>query len=99
MIVTNSRNEKRRFSKEVVQDVYNAFQEYIGKKIAKDESKRIIGDIYQKHNILHNQKEITAKVNQQTIEVYFKVTQHNREKPNKWKIEYLLPQFEELLQE
>ena len=98
-ILADCRNEKRRLSKEVVADVYNAFQEYIGKKIAKDESKRIIGEIYQKHNILHNQKEITAKVNQQTIEVYFKVTPQNREKPNAWRIEYLLPKFEELLQE
>ncbi len=98
-ILADCRNEKRRLSKEVVTDIYNAFQEYIGKKIAKDESKRIIEEIYQKHNILHNQKEITAKVNQQTIEVYFKVIPQNREKPNAWRIEYLLPQFNELIQE
>lgn len=98
-IVADSRNEKRRFSKEVVQDIYNAFQKYIGQKIAKEECTEIVREIYKKHNILHNQKDINAKVNQQTIGEYFKVTPQNREKPNKWRIEHLLPQFEELIQE
>ena len=98
-IVTNSRNENRRFSKEVIQDIYNVFQKHIGQKIAKEECKEIVGEIYKKHNILHNQKDINAKVNQQTIGEYFKVAPQNSKKPNKWRIEYLLPQFEELIQE
>lgn len=98
-IVADSRNEKRRFSKEVVQDVYNLFQKHIGQKIAKEECKEIVREIYKKYNILHNQKDIKAKVNQQTIGEYFKVTPQNSEKPNKWRIEHLLPQFEELIQE
>lgn len=98
-IVADSRNEKRRFSKEVIQDIYNVFQKHIGQKIAKEESKEIVGEIYKKHNILHNQKDIKAKVSQQTIGEYFKVAPQNSEKPNKWRIEYLLPQFNEALQE
>lgn len=98
-IVADSRNEKRRFSKEVIQDIYNVFQKHIGQKIAKEECKEIVGEIYKKHNILHNQKDIKAKVSQQTIGEYFKVAPQNSEKPNKWRIEYLLPQFNEALQE
>ena len=75
------------------------FQKHIGQKIAKEECTEFVREIYKKHNIIHNQKDIKAKVNQQTIGEYFKVTPQNREKPNAWRIEYLLSQFEELIQE
>lgn len=97
--VENERNEIKRFSKEVVKEIVEKFQCFIGLKVAKEECQQIVGEIYKKFNIIHNETGITAKVNQQTIGEYFKVTPQNREKPNAWRIEHLLPQFEELLQE
>lgn len=97
--VENNRNEKKRKSKEVIKAIAKAFGQYIGQKIAKKDSENIFKEIYEEFGITHNRKGITAKVNQQTVKEYFDVSEHNAEKPNKWLIKRLLPQFEELLQE
>jgi len=97
--VENNRNEKKRKSKEVIKAITKAFGQYIGRKIAKKDSENIFKEIYEEFGITHNRKGITAKVNQQTVKEYFDVSEHNAEKPNKWLIKRLLPEFEELLQE
>lgn len=97
--VENNRNEKKRKSKEAIKAIAKAFGQYIGQKIAKKDSENIFKEIYEEFGITHNRKGITAKVNQQTVKEYFDVSEHNAEKPNKWLIKRLLPEFEELLQE
>ena len=97
--VENNRNEKKRKSKKVIKAIAKAFGQYIGQKIAKKDSENIFKEIYEEFGITHNRKGITAKVNQQTVKEYFDVSEHNAEKPNKWLIKRLLPEFEELLQE
>ena len=97
--VKDQKNENKRFSLEVLKDISSFFTPYIGQKIAKEETAKVFEDIYKKHGILHNQTDITAKVNQSTIEEYYKVTPQNKEKPNKWLIKYILPQYAQLLKE
>ena len=97
--VEDNRNENKRKSKEVINAIAKAFGQYIGRKIAKKDSESIFKEIYKEFGIIHNQKKITAKVNQQTVKEYFDVSEHNAEKPNKWLIKGLLPQFEELIRE
>ena len=93
----DKRNEDNRFSVPVLQDIDAAFGKFVGQKIAKDETKRIIGEIYDKHYILHNETDITAKLNQDTIKDYYDVTPHNKEKPNKWLIKGMKPELVKLL--
>lgn len=93
----DKRNENKRFSVPVLQDMDTAFGIYVGQKIAKDETKRIIGEIYDKHYIHHNETDITAKLNQDTIKEYYEATPHNKEKPNKWLIKGMKPELAKLL--
>ena len=93
----DKRNENKRFSVPVLQDIDAAFGKYVGQKIAKDETKRIIGEIYDKYYILHNETDIAAKVNQDTIKDYYEATPHNKEKPNKWLIKDMKPELAKLL--
>lgn len=93
----DKRNENKRFSVPVLQDMDAAFGRYVGQKIAKDETKRIIGEIYKKHYILHNETDITAKVNQDTIREYYEATPQNKETPNKWLIKGMKPELAKLL--
>lgn len=95
--LNDKRNENKRFSVPVLQDMDAAFGQYIGQKIAKDETKRIIGEIYDKHYILHNETDITAKVNQDTIKEYYDATPHNKETPNKWMLKGMKPELAKLL--
>ena len=82
----DQKNENKRFSPEVLQDIESSFRSYIGHNIAKEETKKMFADIYSRHYILHNETGITAKVNQQTICEYFEATPQNKKKPNEWKI-------------
>ena len=93
----DKRNEDKRFSVPVLRDIDAAFGKYVCQKIAKDETKRIIGEIYDKHDIHHNETDITAKLNQDTIKDYYDVTPHNKEKPNKWLIKGMKPELAKLL--
>lgn len=95
--VKDKKNDNRRFSIEVLQDVDAAFAPYIGQKIPKEETKVIIENIYKKHYILHNETGISAKLNQETIKEYYEATPHNSEKPNKWKIKVMLAEHTERL--
>lgn len=93
----DKRNENKRFSIPVLQDMDTAFGKYVGQKVAKNETKRIIGEIYDKHYIRHNEIDITAKLNQDTIKEYYEATPHNKEKPNKWMIKGMKPELAKLL--
>ena len=93
----DKKNENKRFSVPVLQDIDAAFGKYVGQKIAKDETKRIIGEIYEKHYILHNDTDITAKLNQDTIKEYYEATPQNKEKPNKWMIKGMKSELAKLL--
>lgn len=94
--IRDNRNERKRFSAPVLQEMDTAFSQYIGQKIAKEETKRIIGEIYQKYGIFYNQPEtVTAKLTQNTIAEYYEVKPHNKEKPNKWSIKKMLPKLAE----
>lgn len=97
-VIKDRKNENKRFSLEVLKDISSFFTPCIGQKIAKEETTKVFEDIYKKHGILHNQTDITAKVNQSTIEEYYKVTPQNKEKPNKWLIKYMLPQYAHMLE-
>lgn len=78
-------------------DIDKALGQFMGKKIPKNKTKTIIGEIYSKHQILYNQKGVTAKLNQETIKEYYDVTPQNKEKPNKWKIKKMKPEIAELI--
>ena len=86
------KNEQKRFSEEVVKEIVNRLKKYVGQKVAKNETKTVITDVYKSYYVEH-------KVTQDTIKDYYEATPQNGEQPNKWKIKRLLPQFEKLLQE
>lgn len=94
----DKRNENKRFSIPVLRDIDATFGKFVGQKIAKEETKRIIGEIYNKHCILHNETGITTKLNQGTINEYYDTTPQNKETPNKWMIKGMKPELAKLLE-